>query len=250
MKLKHQLIVWFSIFALCLGWRVFLIKEFPLVYSFDGWTRLWEADVLFVRRWLPLPQLPIMFAYKFGLGLLFIRCCFAFFGAFSVVTMGIGVSRILKSDLLGMVAAVLLGTMANFVLWSLVPYQEGLMFCFIGLFLIFSPYAYKDSQNREYWLAGIFLTLAALCRYEAWIFIILVCIRFVLEKKWRVLKSFIPAILVLPLWIVILQFAEIHPGPPRSVGALEPINFMALQNFSLALALFRSALGFLIYDLF
>ena len=223
------------------------------MYSFDAFTRLWEADGLFVRHWLPLPQLPIMFAYKFGLGLLFVRYCFAFFGVFSVITLGIGVSRILKSDLLGMVAAILLGTMPNFFVLSVVPYQEGLMFSFIGLFLIFSPYAVNDSQNREYWLAGMFLALAALCRYEAWIFMGIVCTRFVLEKKWRVLKSFLPAIVVPPVWIIILQFAEIRTGPPRYGSVVDPISLLASQNFSqifnLLFDVFVRAAAFIIYDL-
>nr|HPO09325.1 hypothetical protein [bacterium] len=229
-KNRRVWVVWIGIFIASLTWRLFLIGKYPIVYSFDAFIRIWDADELFVRHWLPLPHLPIMFAHAAGLGLKTLRYFFAFFSAASIVTIGIAISRIYRTHLLGVTGALLIGSLGNYIVWSVVPYQEGLMFTFLGLFLMFSPYVHDNLPDRFYWTAGIFLMMASLCRYEVWILTVIILIRFLYTRRFRIVLSLLPGLIIPVIWVVIYQFVDVHTGPPRSEHALEPINLATLSD--------------------
>ncbi|MEE9295980.1 MAG: hypothetical protein V3W34_13590 [Phycisphaerae bacterium] len=131
--------LWAVLFAVALAWRVFLIFEFPGMYTWDAFTRIWECHTLFVRIWLPLPQLPVLCVALVGGEIALLRCIYALFGAAACVSMGLAATRYWGRQT-GWVTGWLVCFFPVFTVFTTVPYQEGMLVMFLGLTLWAWPF--------------------------------------------------------------------------------------------------------------
>jgi hypothetical protein len=153
------------LFAMGVIVRLVLIRVHPVVYGGDSVMRMMNADRMLIAYQLPFLQVLIFGANLLSQDPITVRYLMAVVGGLA------GVAFCWLSSLLWGREVGLLGTLFfifnPFILvHSLVPYQEILMLlllCF-GLALLF-----ESDRWRNLMLASLFLGLACLTRYEAWI---------------------------------------------------------------------------------
>jgi hypothetical protein len=228
---RHRTYLWATIFLTGFSLRCLLIFKFPSLYAWDAFTRIWDSDYIIVRRWLPLPQLPIFMAHYFDLGLLFVRLTYALIGALGAITFGIGISRIL-GVFQGMGVALLTTFLGTYFKYSLVPYQEGMFLLFVGLYLTFGPFNRDEINDQKNWLGSLYLSLACLCRYEAWLFLTVIASGMLIRKKWQVIKSMIPIFFVPLAWLLIYKHIPAGNGPPWLEREAFSLGFHLFSNLT------------------
>jgi hypothetical protein len=158
---RRQWLLAAALFVLALAVRVPLVLSNPAVYGGDSVLRLARSDELLVGYWLPLPQLVVFVARALVPDPLWTRLAFVAIGALVPVALARAVAT--AGGLLPAAGAgALLALHPLWAYYSLVPYQEGLT----ALFLLLGAGALaRDKEPR----AALWLGLACLCRYEAWI---------------------------------------------------------------------------------
>jgi hypothetical protein len=147
--------------ALGLVVRVPLIASFPAVHGGDSVVRLARADTLVLAYQLPLPQLLVMVSRWIHPGPLLARLVFALIGTLVAVALARALEKVAGPDA-GRCGGILAALHPLLVYYSLVPYQEGSML----LLLLLGGHALRSAREGR---AGLWLGLAAWCRYEAWI---------------------------------------------------------------------------------
>jgi hypothetical protein len=226
-----RVVVFFLVFIFAVSFlgRWFLLTKFPAMYGWDAFTRLWASDALFVRHWLPVPQIPIVVAHYFDFGLLFVRLSSAMFGSIAVVSFGIVAGRYygLKA---GMVTGLLLCVMSDFVRYTIVPYQEGPLLAFMGLYLVFAPFGIGECSTKRYLLAVFFLGLACLSRYEAWVFMLLENGRYLIGRRWTPVVKMLPVVLLLPAWFLLSSYITPGDCPPLQSEVIIPPVMQIFSN--------------------
>jgi hypothetical protein len=156
-----------SLIAHCLLLAIALAVRIPLillqraVFGGDSVLRIARSDELLVGYWLPLPQLLVMAARALHPDPLWTRIAFALVGALAAVALARAVAAV-HGTLAGLCAGALLALHPLWAYYSLVPYQEGLTL----LFLLLGAEALVRGRER---MGAVWLGLACLCRYEAWI---------------------------------------------------------------------------------
>lgn len=218
---------WLAVFGAALAWRILLIAEWPPVYSWDGFTRLWEADRVVVRHWLPIPQLLVMLLN----GPLLLRGAFALCAALGITFIGLGVGRAWGRRE-GLLTGWALAFMPTVTVWTIVPYQESVFLLFTGLALAAWSKGLPGVAGAPAWLGAAAMACACLARYEAYALAALFGIWALVHGRWRAAKYLAPAGLVIVLWAVALAWIEPGTGPPRygpptSGGFGEPIGAVA-----------------------
>lgn len=230
-------IAWILVFLFPLAFYVFLIYQTPAIYAWDAFTRLWEHRTLFVRHWLPLPQLPIVMISFLQGNLFVLRCVYATVSVVGAVTFGLFVSRY-WGNLTGLTASVLMSFLPTFTKWSIVPYQEGfLLFC-IGFFLFTWDIATKHPRKGLIVASSLFIALAELCRYEAWLFATIIACGIVVRRQWRLLPALLPALIVPLIWVLTSDYRDVSYGFVPSTQA-NPLAFLSL-DFSTLFAAFTN----------
>ena len=147
--------------ALGLAVRVPLVLAYPGVHGGDSVARLALSDRVVLAYQLPLPQLLVHFVRACAPDPLWTRLVFVAVGAAAAVALA-RVVGVLAGPFAGRASGVLAALHPLLVYYSLVPYQEGPMLLFL-LLAAADLLAERDAR------AGVFLGLACLCRYEAWI---------------------------------------------------------------------------------
>jgi hypothetical protein len=149
------------VFGVAFALRVGLVLAYPLVHGGDAAARLAGSDRLLLSYQLPLPQLLVFVARGLNPDPLWTRLLLAVVGAAAAVALARALAAASDAPS-GRIAGLLLAAHPLLVHYSTVPYQEGPMLLLLGL----AAHALlRDRAGR----AGLFLGLACLCRYEAWI---------------------------------------------------------------------------------
>jgi len=150
-----------AVFLLALALRVPLILSYPMVYGGDSVVRLARSNELFLGYWLPLPQALVMLCRALHPDPLWTRLAFAVAGALAAAAMARAVGTVAGS-VAGAAAGALMALHPMWAYYSMVPYQEGPT----ALFLLLGADALLRRRTR--W-GALWIGLACLCRYEAWI---------------------------------------------------------------------------------
>ena len=175
---------WAAVFLAAFAWRTFLIDRFPGLYGFDALTRVWDQHTLFVRHWLPLPQVPVVLVGAAGGGVAFLKAVYALLASLAAAALGYAWSG--WSLRAGIAFGLLLATMPAFVVNSLSAYQEGSLLLFVGLALGFWP-GCEGARGRSF-TAIAALSAAELCRYEAWMLAVLLVAGAALRRRYSLMR--------------------------------------------------------------
>jgi Dolichyl-phosphate-mannose-protein mannosyltransferase len=144
-----------------LALRLWLIFQFPIVFGGDSMLRLVHRDQVLLSYQLPLLQCFIWLLTRVTPGTLAVRLMMAVIGALAAVAF-----YYLAAELAGpraaLLGALLLATNPYITPVSTVPYQEILLLAtlFAAFFFFF---------RRRWIAAAVFLALACLTRFEAWV---------------------------------------------------------------------------------
>lgn len=211
---------WVLLFGVAIGLRFALIYRYPVVYDWDAFSRLWHPDTLFVRHWLPLPQLPVVLL---GENLFLVRGVYAVIGGCAAIILGLAVER-LWNRASGLTAAALVGTFSVALVWSIVPYQEPFLSLFLGCTLYLWPAGVPFRVDRGAWLGAAALALGCLCRYEMWILTAVFAVVGVERKRTRSLALLLlPAAVAMTSWSVVLVARDPPASGPPQMQVAESI---------------------------
>jgi len=197
---RWRLGAWVAAFLISFLGRILLIHETPAVYSWDAFTRLWDPNTIAVNYWLPLPQMPIYLLSRLGLDVPFIRIAYAAVAAGAATVLGLAIAR-LTNHAVGLLASLLTSLSPIFLVFSVVPYQEGFALLFIATVLLALARRPAEDARGSWWLPAIALAGGALCRYEVWMFCVVLGIGFVARRQAWNLKMLLPAALAAASWL-------------------------------------------------
>jgi hypothetical protein len=138
-----------------------LILGHPGIHGGDSVARLAHSDRLLLAYQLPLPQALVYVTRGLLPDPFWTRLLFAAVGALAAAAVG-GAIWLLAGERAAVASGLLLALHPMFVYYSLVPYQEAATVLFLALA------AGARLCARPRW-AALFLGMACLCRYEAWI---------------------------------------------------------------------------------
>lgn len=141
--------------------RLGLIFSYPIVFGGDSMLRLMNSDRILISYQLPLLQAMIFTLSRFFSSLLSVRLLMAALSAFAAVAF-YRFALDFASPRAALSAAMLFGTNPFITPVSIVPYQEILL---LGCLLMA---LHKFFRKREV-SASIWLALACLTRFEAWV---------------------------------------------------------------------------------
>lgn len=149
------------LYTLALLARLPLVLAYPAVYGGDSVARLARSDELLLGYQLPLPQLLVFLTRAVSADPLLARALFAAIGALVPLAL-LRAMRPWAGNVAAPLAALLAALHPLLLYYSLVPYQESLML----VLLLEGALALEQGRDAR---AGLLLSLACLCRYEAWI---------------------------------------------------------------------------------
>jgi hypothetical protein len=189
-----------------------MILKYPPVYWWDAFTRIWDADQLIVRHWLPIPQIPVILIEDLPT----LRAVYALVAAAGTVALGLGVARV-WSRREGLLFGFLIALQPLILKWTIVPYQEAFLLLLLGLTVIALPRGLRHEDDpRLVWMGVAALTAACLCRYEAWVFAMLLGAGAVFRKGWRAVRYLTPILVVMVVWLAVRPGFESLPGGPEA----------------------------------
>ncbi len=229
--LSSRVAPWSLIFAAGLTWRIWLAYRFPAWSGWDGFERLWVRDSnLFVRHWLPLPQLLVALVAAGGGSVAMVRWTFAIFSCGASVAFGLAAARLTQRRDLGLLAALLLAFMPTWTRYSMAPYQEAPFFLFFALAIWAWARGFENERPSVLWFGGICLALAGLCRYEAWMVAAIIGAGALYRKQFQGLAYLSLAIIVAAVWAATSATRTCSYGP---LAAHQPVSAHAFaQPFS------------------
>lgn len=189
------------------GWlvRVFAIETGAGLYSWDAFTRVWESRTLFVRHWMPIPQLPVFLIGATSLGTTALQYLCAAIAVCAGVTTGLALNRDFPASV-SRYTSVFLLTLPTFIVFSIVPYQEYVVIALLSM-------AIYTRQQGWFWISVGLLWLAAWSRYEVWIVATIMALlpsEGRKESAWWT-SVFVPAC----LWVGASTMIERQHGGPR-----------------------------------
>jgi putative Ca2+/H+ antiporter (TMEM165/GDT1 family) len=249
------------VFALTLAWRAYLIDSFPSIYWWDAFTRIWERDTLFVRHWLPLPQLPLYALSSVTEDLSTVRLAYASLGTLACVFMGACLAR-LSSHRVGIAFAALASLTPAYVQYTITPYQEGIFFLLFGIWgLLFLDTGDEHAESvddaptepgqdpppeehdaiplararRASWFA---LGLAQLCRFEAWILAFMLSAWALLRRDRDAFVKSLSGLIVPAIWFLTSPVRPRAAGGPRHEQA---VSFSRMVEGGIGTTLSRTA---------
>lgn len=151
----------FAVAAAAIAIRVFLIFQYPIVFGGDSLLRLVNRDRILISYQLPLLQSLIWTVSRFFTGTLAVRLLMAAIGALAAVAFYRFAANFVP-ERAALLAALLLATNPFITPVSTVPYQEILL---AACLLFALDYFFKGRDVA----ASIWLGLACLTRFEAWV---------------------------------------------------------------------------------
>lgn len=200
--------------------RALIIVEFPVVFHFDAFARLWDPHDLFVRHWLPIPQLPIVLTSLMDGTITAVRFAYAGVGSLAVGAVAWALGRA-GQPTAGIVAGWLIAFYPPFLTATVVPYQEGFLLLFAALALGGIAVSAQSNPLAFRVLAAVSLALACLSRYEGWLLTLILLASALLRRNWVSARVTMPAIVTMVAWACLLPTLSLADGPPRA--AVSPI---------------------------
>ena len=201
-----------TIAATAVAVRLGLILAFPIVYGGDSLLRLVNHDRILISYQLPLLQLLIWIVTRFFTSVFAVRLLMVAIGAFSAIAF-YRFTLVFVTPRAAMAGALLFATNPFITAISCVPYQEILLLGCLSYALCFL------FQNRDL-AASVWLGLACLTRFEAWV----ACPIF-MATAWRRGRPFWQSALLFA-WAPLLWLAF-------RKGLSEPGTFVLDRSFSL-----------------
>ena len=107
------------LFILGFGFRVVLITQYPEVYSWDAFRRIWNYDHILVRHWLPFFQLVLFLFLKAIPSLFWLRIFVAFISGLTCGSAYLLGQRLFNRNT-GLIWATMLAFSPLFVRFSLI----------------------------------------------------------------------------------------------------------------------------------
>ncbi len=153
------------LFVVGVAARLALIWVYPVVYGGDSVMRMMNADRVLIAYQLPLLQVLIFGANVLSQDPVTLRYLMAAVGGLAGVAF-YWLSSLLWGREIGLLCTLFFLCNPFILVHSLVPYQEILMLLLLCLGLAF---LFESDCRRNLMLASLFLGLACLTRYEAWI---------------------------------------------------------------------------------
>ena len=150
-----------TVAAVALLVRLWLILKFPIVFGGDSLLRLINRDRILISYQLPLLQSLIWAFTRFFTSVLSVRLLMAALGAFAAIAF-YRFALDFVSERAALAGALLFGTNPFITPVSSVPYQEILL---LGCLLL----ALRSLFHRRDLSASVWLGLACLTRFEAWV---------------------------------------------------------------------------------
>jgi hypothetical protein len=221
-----------AVVAAAFLYRAVLIQFFPTVYSWDAFTRILDPTRLLVRHWMPIPQIPIFLTEIAGGDIVSLRLTYAAIGTAGAAMVG-WYSLKSQGRWAGLATLSLVATLPTFVIYSLVPYQEGCLVLFLFTFLCVWKLDPSEMSRRAHIVAATSLALACLCRYEAWILAGLFALRPIWERRFRELWIFAPSVFAIGWWLAILRTLD----TANPLASPPPIDLLKAVATPLHLAL-------------
>lgn len=228
--------------------RLALILRYPLLYDGDAYGRWLNRAAPFNSPWVPLFQLCLYVLTRLADSILAVRLLSALFAVSAVMAFWLLLCRTFgpASAYLGALA---LALHPLFVVFSIVPYQEGLFFTlsYLALWLFLAP-----GEPRWWWLA-LLVGLASLTRYEGWLLALLLWL-LLLWRRWRagpLRWRFIVGSALALAWAPLLWVAGLRNVSPTGwqtlAPTLDPLSLLVTLRtlwpvWSLNLGLFGGAL--------
>ncbi len=210
--------------------RLALILRYPLLYDGDALGRWLGRAHPFDSPWVPLFQVCIYVLTRLADSILAVRLLSAFFGA----TATLAFWRLLRrafGPAVAYLGGLLLALDPLFILFSIVPYQEGLFLTLacLALWLALTPGA-----PHWVWLA-LLVGLAALTRYEGWLLALLIWLLLIWRaRRARTLRWRFAAASALALaWAPLLWIAVQRNVSPTGVETLDPTLDLASLSTTL-----------------
>ncbi len=234
MRNTKSWVPWVVVILAAFAWRMFLIDRFPGLHGFDSVTRVWDQHTLFVRHWLPLPQVPVVLIGMAGGGVAILQAVYALLASLAAAALGHAWSG--WSPRVGIAFGLLLAVMPAFVVNSVSVYQEGSLLLFCGLALGFWPGG-EDARGRSF-AAIAALSAAELCRYEAWGLAVLLVAGAVLRQRYVLARRSLVAIAIPFLWMVTFPLRDAGTGAPLAHPPFE-VDLAALTGAEVLSATLR-----------
>jgi hypothetical protein len=147
--------------------RLFIIRQYPYNFAFDGFQRWAGREHLLVRDWMPATQSFIYLCDSLGIGIIGTKIVLSLLGSLAVASTSLIVAH-LYDRRAGQVF-IALSFFSPFVTWSGTLYQEG---TFLALSMSALALVLHLPKNKL-WLADLVAGSVALSRYEGWPFVIL-----------------------------------------------------------------------------
>jgi hypothetical protein len=208
------------VLALCASaLRLALILRYPLLYDEDAYGRWLNRAHPFDSPWVPLFQLCLYVLTRLADSILAVRLLAALFGVTAVLAFWVLLRRAF-GPVTAFLGALSLAFNPLFLVFTIVPYQEGLFLtlAFLALWLLLLP-----GNPRWFWLALI-IGLAALTRYEGWLLALLFWFLLLL-RRWRVGSlngRFVAGSALALAWAPLLWIVSLRNVSPVGVQTLSP----------------------------
>ncbi len=207
--------------------RLDLILRYPLLYDGDAYGRWLNRTSPFDSPWVPLFQLCLYLLTRLADSILAIRLLSAFFGVTAVLAFWLLLCRAFD-PVIAYLGALAFALDPLFVVFSIVPYQEGL---FLTLACLALWLALEQDEPRWVWLALV-IGLAALTRYEGWLLALLLWLLLLRRRRhagtlhWRFVIGSALALAWAPLlWIAALR--NISPDGLQTLSpTLDPLSLL------------------------
>jgi hypothetical protein len=162
------------VFAVGLALRLALIAKFPLIFGGDSMLRMIHRNQILISHQLPLLQTIVFVVSQMTHSYVAIMVAMAVVGA-AVAPAFYLLLRGFVAENTAFLAALLITTNPFLVGYSVVPFQESLM---LVMLIIASYYLYLNQLLT----ASLFLGLACITRFEAWIAAFVFLIVFVAKR--------------------------------------------------------------------
>jgi hypothetical protein len=207
--------------------RLGLILRYPLLYDGDAYGRWLSRASPFDSPWVPLFQLCLYALTRLADSILAIRLLSALFGVTAVLAFWLLLRRAF-GPATAYLGALALALDPLFVVFTVVPYQEGL---FLTLACLALWLALAQHEPRWPWLALV-VGLAEFTRYEGWLLALLLWLLLLRRRKragalrWRFAIGSALALAWAPLlWITALR--NVSPDGLQTLSpTLDPLSLL------------------------
>lgn len=207
--------------------RLELLLRYPLLYDGDAYGRWLERSNPFQAPWVPLFQLCIFLLTRVADSIFAVQLLAVCFGVTAILAFWLLLYRAFGASI-AYLGALALALQPLLIVFSIVPYQEGL---FLTLACLALWLALLPGKPRWRWLALV-VGLAALTRYEGWLLALLLWLLLLWRQKkagtlgWRFAAGSALALGWAPLLWIVLQRNISPTGFQTLTPTLNPTSLL------------------------